>query len=192
MSVETKNIQAFILAGGQSSRMGQDKGLLMWQGKSFVEHILAVVQPWCEHVILISNEANKYEKFGCEILQDAVRDIGPLGGIYTGLKHSDKKMNLFLTCDSPTLSLSFFQHFLSEACEEEINYSRIGEKIHPLPVLLPKDVLSNLEQCIQHQDYKLLYFYQQFSNHVIDMSSFEKEMFNINTPEEYNSLISLQ
>ena len=46
MSVVTKNIQVFILAGGQSSRMGQDKGLLIWQGKTFVEHILAVVQPW--------------------------------------------------------------------------------------------------------------------------------------------------
>lgn len=190
MSIEAKDIQVFILAGGHSSRMGTDKGFLIWNGRTFVEQILAELQTLGQEVTLVSNQPEKYSAYGCVILRDSIQEIGPLGGLYTGLLHAKKDLNLFVSCDSPMLSGSFYRDFLANAKSDCINYSKIGDRLHPLPVLLHKDVLGKMKESIDENNYKLIHFYEQFNSNLIDMSVYESEMKNINTPEEYKALIS--
>lgn len=190
MNILTRDVQVYILAGGLSSRMGSDKGMLVWNGKTFISHILHTLSFLFEHIVIISNNATEYHNLGCIVINDTIKDIGPIGGIYTGLQHSKKELNLFVTCDAPLLSHSFFKEFLKTSDRDKINFCTISKKVHPLPVMINKKLLSSVEENIQHKIYKLWSFYQQNPYRAIEMNQFEKEMMNINTPEDYNALIS--
>ena len=53
-----KNITGIILAGGTSSRMGTDKGLILYKNKAFVKHIIEAMEPLVDNIIIISNNIN--------------------------------------------------------------------------------------------------------------------------------------
>ena len=57
-----KQITGIILAGGKSTRMGTDKGLISYKNKTFIEHIITAIQPFVDEIIIISN-LNSYDKF---------------------------------------------------------------------------------------------------------------------------------
>ena len=54
---------AIILAGGKSSRMGEDKGLMLFEGKTMIQYIIDTIQPLVDDVIIISNQTG-YGIFG--------------------------------------------------------------------------------------------------------------------------------
>jgi molybdopterin-guanine dinucleotide biosynthesis protein A len=91
---------AFILAGGKSVRMGTDKGLVDFKGKPMIKHLIEIVQPLFSDVIIISNN-EAYQKFGLPVLKDRIKDLGPIGGLLTGLKYTNTDWNFFIACDLP-------------------------------------------------------------------------------------------
>ena len=73
-----------ILAGGKSSRMGQDKGLLMLNGRTFMSHIIEALEPVVSDIIIVSNNSD-YDIYKLKRVADILKDSGPLAGLYTGL-----------------------------------------------------------------------------------------------------------
>ena len=51
--IEKKDITGIILAGGKSSRMGTDKGLLKFNDKSFIEYSIAAIKPLVSQIIIV-------------------------------------------------------------------------------------------------------------------------------------------
>jgi molybdopterin-guanine dinucleotide biosynthesis protein A len=88
MDTQTKHANAYILAGGKSSRMHTDKGLLLFEGKAMVQYFIEQLQPIFSKLFIVSNNPED-EKFRLEVIPDSIKDIGPAGGIYTALKHSN-------------------------------------------------------------------------------------------------------
>ena len=170
--------------------MGRDKALLPWKNTTFVEQLLSVTNPIFKHVTILSNNLTAYSSFGVNVIEDQIKGVGPLGGIFTGLSHSKNDFCFFLTCDTPLLSSVFFAHFLTQADPHAINYATIQGALHPLPVLIPRILLKEVEQSIHKNEFKLRRFYSMVRENKIDMNSFEGEMLNINTPDDYNSLTS--
>jgi molybdenum cofactor guanylyltransferase len=78
-------ITGFILAGGQSSRMGTDKAMLQIDGKTLMERAIEICKPFC-HEILISSNNPKHGNFGFAVISDEINNCGPMGGIYSCLK----------------------------------------------------------------------------------------------------------
>ena len=98
-----KEMTAIILAGGKSSRMKQDKGLILLQGKMMIEHIIEKAKEVTESIIIITEDP-AYLQFGLPCFADTFPGKGPLAGIYSGLLHSSTVKNLVLGCDTPFLS----------------------------------------------------------------------------------------
>jgi molybdenum cofactor guanylyltransferase len=90
MNTNLKGITGYILAGGKSSRMGADKGLLLLEGKPMIQYVIEQMQLIFDKVVIVSNNP-EYKKFGLDVIPDLIKDIGPAGGIYTALHHSGTK-----------------------------------------------------------------------------------------------------
>ena len=67
-----------ILAGGKSSRMGSDKGLLPYKGKPLVTYAIEVLRPLTDRIIIVGNN-EAYKQFDCPLIPDEIADCGPPG-----------------------------------------------------------------------------------------------------------------
>ena len=76
-----------ILAGGRSSRMGEDKAFVKLAGTPLIEHALNRLAPQVEHTVVNSNaDPARFAGYGVPVVADAASGIaGPLAGIYTVL-----------------------------------------------------------------------------------------------------------
>ena len=111
-------IAAFVLAGGRSSRMQQDKALLRFRDRYLIEYAIDVLQQITADVRIIGDPL-KYQFLKWPVVPDRVVSHGPLCGIYTGLKISAYKYNLFLACDMPLMKPEFFQLLLGRIGEAD-------------------------------------------------------------------------
>ncbi|MCS7197787.1 MAG: molybdenum cofactor guanylyltransferase [Candidatus Bipolaricaulota bacterium] len=94
-----------ILAGGRSQRVGREKALLPWGGRTLIEHIVAQCRRWSDDVLVTSGDRVRYQEIlDVPIFADAIRDIGPMGGLYTGLKHARYEYSLAVACDMPFIT----------------------------------------------------------------------------------------
>jgi len=61
------NLGGIVLCGGKSSRIGKDKGMLLYNNKCLVLHAIDIINPYCTEVILSTNNP-EYAKFGYSII----------------------------------------------------------------------------------------------------------------------------
>jgi molybdopterin-guanine dinucleotide biosynthesis protein A len=96
-----------ILAGGFSTRFGQNKALLQLGGKPLILHVLDRVSSVVDERIIVvnteeqKNQLQKVVKNKAEILLDEYKTQTPLAGAYTGFKHAKSEYALLLSCDTP-------------------------------------------------------------------------------------------
>ncbi len=107
-------VEGFLLAGGDSSRMGRDKCLLELGGVPILLRIVRLVEPQVARVTVVG-PVDRYAQFGCRVIPDEREGLGPLGGIYTALRNSAGEWNLVLACDLPYLSLEWLDYLLRRA-----------------------------------------------------------------------------
>ncbi len=184
-----KDTTAFVLAGGLSSRMGVDKGLLEIGGKPMFMHIVEILATNFSNVIVISNNIESYSQYYDALLPDIYKHKGPMGGIHTALFHATTKNIFVVSCDMPLLNQQTIDYFINRCDEDVINVARVGEKVNPLFCLYPKHCEHNLNQSILDEKLKVVDFIESQSHKIIDMTDFNMNFANINTPDDYKQII---
>ena len=96
MKNQKRPISIFILAGGKSSRMGRDKGLVPLKGRPMISYLIDTIVGLDLPVSIISNESG-YESFGYPVFPDLVKDKGPLGGILSAFSNTETDHCLILS-----------------------------------------------------------------------------------------------
>ena len=99
------DITGIILSGGKSRRMGVNKSFLKLGNKHVIEIISGLMRELFGKVILITNEPFLYSFLKLDIYEDIYKNIGPLGGIHSGLTHSQTEKNFIISCDIPLISI---------------------------------------------------------------------------------------
>ena len=101
---------AIILAGGVSSRFGQDKGLLQLANKPLIKHVLDAISTLVDEKMVVASskvQAENYAKVlgsDVNVLIDVDDGHGPLVGALTGFKEAHERYALLLSCDTPFVS----------------------------------------------------------------------------------------
>ena len=101
---------SIILAGGRGKRMGdQEKALLQYRGRTLIEHIINVLDPLVEEIVISVRDARQQSVLEPYIndrvvVMDQFRGIGPLAGIMEGLKVVKGKYTFLTACDMPHLN----------------------------------------------------------------------------------------
>ena len=137
------NFSAVILAGGKSSRMGQDKAWLQVDGESLLARQIRLVREVGASEVFISGRANTdYSRFDCRVLQDRLVDAGPLAGIESALAASSSSLLLVLAVDMPKMQVGLLRR-LAFRCDGGVGaIPRVDGEIEPLGAFYPKGAVN--------------------------------------------------
>jgi molybdopterin-guanine dinucleotide biosynthesis protein A len=103
------DIIGFVVAGGQSRRMGRDKALLPWGPTTLLDHAIARLRLLTGDVRILCGPEARYQDRGLAVIPDVVRDEGALGGVLSGLLALRDARGLFLAVDLPFASVPLLE-----------------------------------------------------------------------------------
>lgn len=134
----------YVLAGGQSSRMGTDKALVVFRGEPLIACALRTLRAVCAEVS-IAGGAPGLDAFA-PLIRDEVAFQGPLGGIVAALGHSQHAWNLFLPIDTPFVPAEALQRLLATPVQPGVVavLSRAADHVNPLIALYHRCALPGL------------------------------------------------
>ena len=179
-----------ILAGGKSSRMGFDKGLLKVKGKLIIQDLIDELSNNFTNTLISANN-KEYEMFKLPIISDKIKDIGPIGGIVSCLEKSKTDLNVFISCDSPYIKLGTLNKLILSSVESnaDIVYSNYKNKTHPFPGCFNKRIFPELNKLVLNGERKMTSLFNYFNIGYVDFS-YEKEDFflNLNNPDDLKKI----
>jgi len=185
------NATGIILAGGKSSRMGEDKGLMLLDGIPMVEHIIQVFKHLNLPILIISNN-EKYQQFGFPVFPDLVTEKGPAGGILTALSKTKTLINIIVSCDTPFVTEELILFLFKQHQNYQVTYPVHENRAHPLIGIYEKETFQYFQESIDVGELKLRTILKKAKiNRVKLPSSFflnkKNCLANINTREELNT-----
>jgi molybdopterin-guanine dinucleotide biosynthesis protein A len=182
---------AFVLAGGQSTRMGADKAFVQLEGRTLLAHALALAKSVTSDVRIVGS-AEKFAAFG-EVVEDEFPQHGPLAGIHAALRASSSELNLMLAVDMPFVEVPFLEYLFQEAARHEsamVTIPRAAGAWQTLCAVYRKPFADLAEQALRQGKNKIDPLFRDIEmriveEHELTQQNFSPEMFrNLNTLEE--------
>ena len=184
-----ESLNVIILAGGKSSRMGEDKGLMSLFGKPMIGYVIDTVHELTDHITIVSNN-DQYNQFGLDVIKDEIPDKGPLGGIYTGLQHSKFDQNIILSCDIPYIKIGLLKYLLQQSKGYDITIPIHKEQIHPLIGIYQKSCLNNIKKNLISGNLKVTDSFSGLKLNIVETDEFDEIAFkNLNSKQDINPSI---
>ncbi len=188
------DVSGVILAGGKSSRYGKDKAFVKINGLPLIESVIEVMGSVFQELIIITNSPNKYSRLGISVYQDAIKGLGPLGGIFTGLTTISKEAGFFVACDMPFLNRGLLRYMTESRGEFDAVVPRISGKMEALHGLYRKTCLPAIRRLIDSRVYQVLRFFSEVSVRYVDEGEIRRfdpnlrSFLNVNTPQELKKI----
>ncbi len=139
----------FVLAGGQSSRMGRDKALVELAGRPLVTYGLETLRA----VGISAAIAGARSDLGgyAPVVPDAEADRGPLSGICAALQSTVAKWLVFVSVDLPLLPASLLAYMLLHAriAENAVTMVAVNGFPQTFPAVVRRDTLAALQSELQ-------------------------------------------
>src|SRR5246127_82709 len=182
---------AFVLAGGQSTRMGADKAFVQLEGRTLLAHALALAKSVSSDVRIVGSP-EKFAAFG-EVVEDEFPQHGPLAGIHAALRASSIELNLMLAVDMPFVEVPFLDYLFQEAARHEgavVTIPRAAGAWETLCAVYRKPFADLAEQALRQGKNKIDPLFRDIEmriveEHELTQQNFSPEMFrNLNTLEE--------
>ena len=198
-STQTSGI---ILAGGSSSRMGKNKALLPLPGNqaiTFVEYLVSLLEEFCSETLIVARDqgnARDYVFPGVRVTIDETPGIGPLMGLYSGLRAIQSTRALIVAVDLPFVQRDLLSFLLSQPLPAD---TLLVPVVHNIPQVLlalyPRSILPFVkEQLLQgRHDLRCLLkvapvqFVEEAQ--LIQIDPQLRSFMNINTPEELRHVL---
>lgn len=137
-----------VLAGGKSTRMGQDKALLEVDGKPLLLHAVEKLAPHVRELFVIG-EPRKYGHIWPDTMPDAIPGLGPLGGIVTAMGAARHDRLLVLAVDVPGVNAALLERLTRELPEgADALVPRHGTGLEPLVAAYHRRCAEAFMECI--------------------------------------------
>lgn len=156
-------ISIALLCGGNSKRFGSDKTVHLIGDKTILQTVYEKFKTQSDDVFLQTSNNNHHKNNNpiklvnenVEIYNDLQIDKGPMGGIYSALKHAKHHGVFIVASDLPCIDNSILTELLAFQ-----NYSLVVPKwdngfVEPLCALYSKELLPLIENQIKNNDLKI-------------------------------------
>jgi molybdopterin-guanine dinucleotide biosynthesis protein A len=177
-------VAGFVLVGGHSLRMGQNKARLRVDSRFLVELIASRVAEVAESVTLIGNP-QAFRDLPFECLADLRPGLGPLAGLETALASSRAEFNFVHSCDMPGIPPGVLERLLA-VCRSTPALCAMardaGGRRHPLCAVYHGDCLPFVRAALDAGRLRLLPLVEELKAVEVPIDSI---LCNLNTPEEW-------
>lgn len=189
-----------IQAGGASSRMGKDKGLMIFNGLPLVQRLVERTAALADHCMIITNQPTDYRLFPTPKVADVLPGRGALGGLYTALSAANTDFVAVIACDMPFASAALlaYQYHLIQQEDADAVIPRVNGKYEPFHAVYRREpCLTYIKKAIDADQWKAISWIDQVR--VREVSTEEVRTFdshgitftNVNTPTEFKIAESL-
>lgn len=184
-------ISVVIQAGGQSSRMGRDKGLVMLNDKRMIEHVLDAVAGLGDETLVTTNNPDGYGYLGLPMLGDDEPGAGALPGLRTALRGANGDYMLIVACDMPFLNRELLAFIIDQRDGADVVVPKWDGRFQPTHALYRREpCLAAVEDALANNRRRMIGFYGDVRVREISAETVAKfdpigrTFFNVNTPED--------
>lgn len=181
---DLNQISVIILAGGEGQRMGgQDKGLINYQGRPLIEHVLSRLPSGLGAIAISANRNLQRYKTYAPVLEDKEYILhGPLSGIYEALLTIETEYLLCLPCDTPHLPDDLVPRLYAEIQNQHVDVAiaSTDTRTHFVISLLRRNLLNKLKIYLDSGQRRVGNWLQQQSHCEVLFSAEDGQFNNIN------------
>ena len=188
------NILGIILAGGKSSRFGEDKSIAKLGDKTLLDHTINKIEKEFNEILVISNNKEfNFKNNKIHVVEDCIEgQLGPLVGILTAMKWVEKNNKNYkwiasFPCDTPFFDMKFISELKIKIKEtsKKLIFLNSDKKRHNIFGLWSVDLIETLEEDIKNGLRKVEIWADKIGYENININTKEFDMFlNINTKED--------
>ena len=188
------NILGIILAGGKSSRFGEDKSIAKLGDKTLLDHTINKIENEFTEILLISNNKEfNFKNNKIHVVEDCIEgQLGPLVGILTSMKWVIKNKKNYkwiasFPCDTPFFDIKLISELKIKVKEtsKKLIFLNSNKKRHNIFGLWSMDLIEILEKDIKNSFRKVELWADKIGYENININEEKFDRFlNINTKKD--------
>jgi molybdopterin-guanine dinucleotide biosynthesis protein A len=186
-----KVVKPVILVGGKGRRLGKEKLKLKVGDELILRRTFVLLQEVFGEKPMFVGTVNGQKIGGLPVIKDEVNGAGPMGGLYTALRHTDKRFIFLTACDMPFIN----EHLLGYMYEKldidaDIYIPHFKNFIEPLFAFYNRSLLNVVKNRIKMGNLPLRSLIENAHVQYLgeeEIVRFDRELitfFNVNTKED--------
>jgi len=194
MNTNTK-ITGIILAGGLGKRFGGiNKALIQFFDRPLIEHVIDALRPQVDQILISANRnIVELSYFGYSVIEDNLKNSGPLGGIASLIDHVTTDLAIVTTCDTMHIPENFVSELETSRTKNkaDIAIAKNDIGIQRLNFSTTKETLAGARDFLKTGNLTVAQWQNEINACEVRFSSTEKllPLYNINTPEDLAEII---
>jgi molybdopterin-guanine dinucleotide biosynthesis protein A len=183
------SLYGLVLSGGQSSRMGRDKGSLVFRGKTLREQAFQNLGKVCDLVFI---SLRRGQPVGEEpVIYDRVADLGPAAALLAAHAEFPKADWFIVACDFPFADLESYRYLYEQfkattPAAGVTSYQHADETPEPLFAVWRSSALEKLKKSVAQEMTGPLHTLKQCQPRLVPPRD-PQWLVNTNTPEEFEA-----
>jgi len=187
-------LSVVIQAGGQSTRMGEDKALKPFLKRPLIERVVGRLRPIADELLVTTNHPEAYGFLQLPLFPDLRPGRGALGGLYTALASSTQEAVAVVACDLPFASAPLLVASAGILVQDaaDVVIAQTAHGFEPLHAVYRREAcLERIEAAIGSGQWRMVSWFPQVRVRKLDpdeLSRYDPDGLafrNVNTPEEF-------
>jgi len=187
-------LSVVVQAGGQSTRMNENKALKLFLKRPLIQRVIARLAPIANEMLVTTNQAADFAFLNLPLFPDLKPGRGPLGGLYTALVSAKNPLVAVVACDMPFANAQLLEAAASILIQEEADVviAETPEGFEPLHAIYRrKNCIPAIETAIALDQWRIISWFPQVKVRVLTMDEVDRydpehvAFWNVNTPEEF-------
>jgi len=183
-----------IQAGGQSTRMGEDKALKPFLGRPLIQRVTERLSTIADELIVTTNRPEDYAFLNWRLVPDLKPGRGALGGLYTAIASATNPTVAVVACDMPFASPALLEAAgrLLVREEADVVIPKSDGGYEPLHAVYRRGTcLPAIEAAIEADQWKVIAWFPQVKVRVLTPEEIRRydpsglAFWNVNTPGEF-------
>lgn len=191
------SLTGIVLAGGRSTRMGQDKASLRFGHETLLARAIRIVGEVADEVIVVARPVedrdNPFLGLPVRLVHDPIADLGPLAGIAAGLAASTSDLNLIVACDMPLIKPAVLRRLVELRGDADICVAVIEGHASPLCAVYRSSVAAAAQELLAAGERRVMRLLDQVQTKRVDAAMFRdldphlETFVSCNSPDELSA-----